>query len=261
MKKLFLVYFVILSTLHLNAQKAGYSINLDFHYPYLASSEQDYEYYPSSTGYVISPGFKESYDAKTGIKLSGQVKFNLANNLSIGTGLNFNLIRFKRNIEIVNPYADLIENVVVVDSNLIIGSPIGYIGLNEILSSGDQNDDVGKTNILYTEIPIYLNYSLFNQKVSLAIGLTASFLTYSSVYIYDVDNTYLYSFPEVVKDKTSDGLSNLMWSGNIEIEYLVFRNIGAKLSYTRSFNSVYDEDEIYGNPKYNLFTLGVSYHL
>jgi len=261
MKKLLLLYFVILSTLNVNAQKASYSIDLDFHYPYIASSEQNYEYYPSSTGYIIVPGFKETYDAKTGIKLSGQVKFKLANNISIGTGINFNLIRFKRNVEIMYPYPDLEEGVFAIDSSVVIGSPIGYIGINDIQLSGGQNDDIGKTSILYTEIPIYLNYSLFNQKVSIGIGLTASFLTYSSVYIYDVDNSYLYSFPEVKKDKTSDGLTNLMWSGNIEVEYLVFRNIGAKLSYSRSFNSVYDTDESYGTPKYNLFTLGVSYHL
>lgn len=263
MKYILFICLLFFSSLLSYAQKINYSINLDFHLPYIAPSEKNYETYPSSTGYITTPGIKENYSENLGGKLGGQMQLNITNNLSISTGLRFNLIRFKRNDKMINPTLNLSDRTFLVDSSFInIYSPdtSGLIITPVVSYTFDQDKDLGKSSILYTEIPIHINYAFLNQKLFVKIGINVAFLTYSEIYKYSVDESYFFSMPTVEKDKSSDGLTNLMWSGNIGIEYVVYKNIGLNLNYSRSFNSIYDEDASVGKPKYNIFSVGLSYH-
>ena len=102
-----------------------------------------------------------------------------------------------------------------------------------------------------------IGYSFLNNKLKCKFGLTTSFISYAQIYKYDSD---IYNNWNVIKDKSTDGFTNLLWSGNIEIVYLVYQNIGINFNYNRSFNSVYDDDASIGKPKYNIFSVGLTYN-
>ena len=123
----------------------------------------------------------------------------------------------------------------------------------------DNYDKLGCTSTFYTEIPILLAYS-FNNKIKCNLGIITSFLAYAEVYKKDYNNPLTYNTNAIIKDKTADGFTNLLWNGKIGIEYLAFKNIGLNFDYVRSLNSIYDEDKSMGKPKYNIFSLGISYH-
>ena len=172
-----------------NAQKINYSVHLNLNYPYLKSSTKNPETFPATIGYITLPGYKESFNNKLGFNLGGQLSYNITNKLKIETGLHFNLIRFKRNIELtglnINPHDEiyvphsLLDDIIISDS-LVIGTPIN-------ITSFKQDENIGKSSILYTQIPVHISYAFFNQKLLFKLGITASFLTYSEVYKYNVD--------------------------------------------------------------------------
>ena len=79
--------------------------------------------------------------------------------------------------------------------------------------------------------------------------------------LYIIIKTFNVLVTPVEKDKSSNGFTNLVFNGNIEVEYLIYKNIGININYTRSFSSIYDDYASIGKPKYNIFSLGLSYQI
>jgi len=222
---------------------------------------------------------KENYSSKSGGKISGNFSYSVNSRLTIESGLQFNLIRYQQNSELVldNSEASSLSDLFGTSSPVfevgeLYGTLYGTIsrrddngnllidpGTGELISSSNVNTDdkLGNTATLYTEIPIKIGYSFFQNKLKFKLGIISSFLTYNSVYKTEYE---LYT-SEVEKVKTADGFSNIMWNGNIEIDYQIFKTIGVNLNYTRSLNSIYDKNASVGKPKFNIFSLGLSYHL
>ena len=265
MKRTFLIS-ILLICIHLvsHSQNLNYSISLSYNQSYTKSIEETpylYLYEPATgySSYFSNAGFKESYNSKSGAKLSGNFSYDINSRLFIEAGLQLNLIRFQQETEVITN--DLSEFEIVYDFEFLdsAGNPVFPILTSENIVYTDQNK-LGNTSALYTEIPIQIGYSFLNNKLKCKIGLITSFLAYAEVYVFDSQNTLDYTTISVKKDKSADGFKNLVWNGNIELEYLVYNNIGLNLSYSRSLNSFYDDNISIGNPKYNIFSIGLSYN-
>lgn len=276
MKKTLIICFTLLILPSIIfGQKISYNVKLCYNLPYIADIKETPNLYPSIstttgyTSYTTSYTLNENYSSKSGARISGNLIYQLNSRLTIEGGLQLNLIRYKQSTTINNN--DLQLTGININTLAEEGNPYGVIyGENfERDTSGfiifpsnesiSLDDDLGKTNILYTEIPLLVGYSFFNNQLFCRIGISAAFLTYSEVYKYNLES---YSFvTQVEKDKSSDGFTNFVLNGNVEIEYFFYKNIGLNLSYNRSFNSVYDENASIGKPKYNIFSLGISYQI
>lgn len=256
MKRLLVVVLFLLN-INCFGQKINYRIELSYNTPYIAEVKNNIpsgQYNIGYTSIITNTGIKETYDSKSGVKFSGRLSYQISSKLHLESGLSLSIIRFKQS-QIVNSNFDniLIDNIIIGDI-YTSDSLWGPITDNEFIET---NKNLGKTSVLYTEIPIIVGYSFFNNKLICKLGMSASFLTYSEVYKYNTD--YFYNSNPVIVDSSSDGLNNLLLNGHLEIEYLVYKNIGLNMNYQRSFNSIYDDNMSVGDPKYNLFSLGVSY--
>lgn len=281
MKKILVILLLLISDISFG-QKINYSISASYNQPYIASIEESQEIttsVPASTGYISYTNLghlKESYSSKSGGKVRGNISYSVNSRLIIESGLQFNLIRYQKSSEVImddyesisfsdlfgdpsevfevgETYGGLTGTIVPRDDN----SDLLIDNTDNILVFYDNNDDkLGNTTTLYTEIPIKFGYSFFQNKLKFKLGVITSILSYNAVY----ESNYEINSTEIIKDKTADGFSNVMWNGNIEIDYQIFKTIGVNLNYTRSFNSIYDEDASIGKPKFNIFSLGLSYH-
>lgn len=265
MKKLLLFAFVLFFS-NSYSQNANFSVNLSYNQPYIGEIiESEFNTYYNST-----IAGKEKYSSKPSGKFSGNIKFEINSRLSIETGLQLNLLRFQRESKMIDfDYVGLEE--ILLESDSLIGDGVMW---DEETGTYIPNSDSTvwgyplinldyvnkrKTTILYTEIPIQIVYSFFNHKLKCKVGIVTSFLTYAKHYNPDIIERSGSSSEDHI-NKTGDGFSNVLFSGNIGIEYLIKDNIGLNLNYSRSFNSIYDENISIGKPKYNIFSLGISYN-
>jgi hypothetical protein len=264
MKKTLISSIILIFNIYSFGQNLDYSISLKYNQPYTNSIEKTpyvYLYSPSTaySTYFSNAGIKETYNSKPGIKFSGNFSYNFNSHLFLEGGLQLNLIRFQQETEVLTTSLSEFEIVYDIEFQDSLGNPLYPIIIGQNIVYEDQ-DKLGNTSALYSEIPIQIGYSFFNNKLKCKIGLITSFLAYAEVYVYDKINSIDYTTISVKKDKTGDGFTNLMWNGNIELEYLVFEKIGLSLGYTRSLNSFYDESVSIGSPKYNLFSIGITYN-
>ncbi len=259
MKKIFVIA-ILLSSLSSFGQKLNYRVELNYNLPYIAEVENDVPtaQYNNSSGYTIittQAGIKETYESKSGAKFSGRLSYQISNNLYLESGISLNLIRFKQSQIVDADFDNILDGITIED--IYAGDSLWGPAFTDYELIGT-NNDLGKTTIIYTEIPIIIGYSFFDNKLKCKLGLSASFLTYSEIYKYNTD--CFYNSNSVIIDSSSDGLNNLVFNGNLEIEYLVYKNIGLSINYQRSLNSIYDDSYSVGDPKYNLLSLGVSYN-
>jgi hypothetical protein len=254
------IFLLVLLSFSAYSQKFNYSITASYNQAFIPEIKKDIPTASYASGYttiILNSGIKESYSSKSGGKLSGNFSYSFNSRLFIEGGLQLNLVRYNKTSEMIDgeydgleyvPYGDIITDT----SGLIIVSP------NQILY--EDQDKLGNTSALYTEIPIQIGYSFFNSKLKCKIGFTTSFLAYAEVYVFNTETNINYYNVAVEKDKTADGFKNMVWNGNVELEYLVYKNIGLNLNYSRSLNSIYDDEASIGNPNYNLFSLGITYN-
>lgn len=270
------VIFIVLALISINcfAQKINYSIELSYNQPFISEIKNKVPSAQYNTGYIsISPNYniKETYDSKSGFNFGGKVSYLISEKISIQAGLKVNLIRYKQATIIDNTDVDNITIGTFIESGEPYGILQGTITARDedcnLIISGIEpftpyepkdSDKLGNTSILYTEIPIQFGYSFFNNKLKCKLGIITSLLTYSEVYKY---NTEFLDFNNtILKDKSGDGFSNVVWNGSFELEYMVLNKVGLTLNYSRSFNSIYDDDISIGSPKYNIFSLGLTYN-
>jgi hypothetical protein len=270
MKKILFIAFVFLS-LYSNSQNLNYSISIKYNQSFIHSVETKPDipdYSTSSAGgifYSNTVGIKESYTSKSGGSINGKFSFSVYSGFFIESGLQLSLIQFKKESEIVS--SDISELEIEIfysgsSTHNIFGSffpPITTANTIENENT-EKPEKLGNTSTVYSEIPILLGYSFFNNRLKCKLGIITSFLAYAEVYTYDYDNPQIYFTNDIIKDKSADGFKNLVWNGSLEIEYLVYKNISLNLNYSRSLNSIYDDNASIGEPKYNVFSLGISHN-
>ncbi|NOQ26548.1 MAG: outer membrane beta-barrel protein [Bacteroidales bacterium] len=267
MKKILFLGFVFLS-LSSHSHNLNYSISIKYNQSFINSVETKPDmpdYSTSSAGgifYSNIGGIKESYTSKSGGSINGKFSFSVYSGFFIESGLQLSLIQFKKESEIVSTDISELE-IQIFNSGSSINNVFGSFFppiTSAYIIENENTEKLGNTSTVYSEIPILLGYSFFNNRLKCKLGIITSFLAHAEVYTYDYDNPQGYFTNDIIKDKSADGFKNLIWNGSLEIEYLFYKNISVNLNYSRSLNSIYDDYASVGEPKYNVFSLGISYN-
>ena len=121
-----------------------------------------------------------------------------------------------------------------------------------------QPKNLGKTSILYLDLPLKFGYKMFDNKLKIDFGLTTSFLIYSEQYILNTERTTLY---QEKKDTSNDGLNTILFSLGGEVSYQILKHISVFVQYNRSLTDIYSQNKSKQKEKakYNLLSLGVSF--
>ncbi len=268
----------------LSAQTVSFNVKGSINYPFIKdiTSEPANIQLPENTGYYATftdPSYIETYKESIGGNIGGNVIFKLKNVFFIESGITLNVTNFKRNIDVQTPaFNPLAEWGIYVGElagdtyNLMVGTLFerdenGNLIIpesdNPVWNSGQSlNNDsrIGETKILYTTIPIRLGYSVLQNKLKIKLGISASILTYSEKFT----SIYSAGIISTIKDKSSEGFNNLLLAMDSEIEYVVNKEFGVIFNFAKSFSEIYDSEYLgnnyISNSKYNIFSIGISYH-
>lgn len=263
--------FAFLCTLGLSAQTKFF---LDVSGNYSLSQDFEQIHYRSFADPFMTNNFllSEHYEPKPGIDFNVGVSKNIYKKLNLTGGIGISAIQFKRTfsveIQYRNPdftgfygnqytYGDFPSPE---DPEVIIGDeprPLFDRGYNWLPDNKDL-DKVGQTEIMYVNIPLGIEYPVTG-KLILSARVKDEILTYSRQVkqgVYSGNQRGVYS------DKTSDGLSNNLLSGDIGLQYQLFKQLWLSTSYNHYFTPVYDESyRMAGDLKYKTFRLGLKYDL
>jgi hypothetical protein len=220
--------------------------------------------------------FTEEYIVKPGFNIEVGLDKYIKDRFSVNSGIGFSYYQYKRETNL-----EFIENNETdeIHSTGQTGEPIGdYYGTQpgdvrfqdvETDIGNDNtvigNPNYGKTKILYLAIPLRLHYSIVPDKFKIGIGLTNYFVAFSSqirqTMEYTIDNntnttgtiedrwnTQIADYSRTFKvveynDKSSNGLSNYQLTGEITLEYKIFKGLWIKTGYKNSFLSIYDKPQ------------------
>ena len=188
-KTLFISLIFILASLFSYGQKFNYNIKLSYNLPYIAEIKETPNLYPpisTTTGfssYTTNYTLNESYSSKSGGRISGNIVYQINSRLIIEGGIQLNLLRFQQKTEVTGLDDIFSGRIIEIDTSLIIGEPFWEI-YPETRLPVENKDDLGKSSVLYTEIPINIGYTFFNNKLKCKLGIISSFLAYAEVYDY-----------------------------------------------------------------------------
>jgi len=256
MDKKILLFSLILciSPTIVNAQKIGLDVQVSANYPVIPTYyKQVYsvKWSPVAnvSGVIVvdqSTKIREKYQDNIGGKIGLNASLDLKKNFFISTGIGLNFISFKREFQ----YVDLAEPIPGGFSNTTIPSP------------GIFSSDIGKTFLLYTDIPVSAGVKLIKKQLSLNLGLTVSLLTFSQQYLVKQYNEFDVRYEKIVLDNTSEGLTKVSFSVHAEAAYRVKLKYSVFVRYSRQLSPIYKKDYQYvGKAKYNLIELGAGYRL
>lgn len=281
MKKNVLILIGIIISLNISAQKLNYSIGLQVNRSQIGSLShlpQSPDFNGATGYYVIQQGYniEEKYNNNIGFKVLGNIDYALSNKLSIRSGIRINLLRFHQKTEVTNDNSSFSISPIANDGSVVLfadyGNPFGLLRdangnlinvdgslyAQPVFAEIDGNfSDIGRTTILYTEIPISVlyNYHRFNFEV----GASASIKSFSKRVI--LESNELYGF--YTKNSYNDsGLTKIIWLVNIGVNYNLVNGLELTMNYSRGLNGIYTSS--LGNagiPKYNIFSLGLNYKL
>jgi Outer membrane protein beta-barrel domain len=253
-KIVFIFMLLFISQEFIKAQKIGVEVQASANYPLIPTytrSIYPYKWVPIAnvSGIITvdnSTKFRENYRDNIGGKLGLNVAFDLKKNFFLRTGIGLNFISFKREFK----YVDLAE------------PQSGGFGTYTIPDPGIHSLDIGKTYLLYTDIPVSAGYRFLKKKLIVNLGFTVSLLTYSEQYIIDPYSELHGLNERMIYDDTGLGLSNLSFSVNAELAYQIKNKFSIFMRYSYQLSSIYDKNFQYvGTPRYNLFELGAGYRI
>ena len=238
----------------LNAQKIRVEVQASVNYPHIPTYTRSIypnQWFPIADGSGVvtvdnSTRVRETYQNNLGGKLGLNVTFDLVKNFYLKTGFGLNFISFQRQFNYIN-----------------LATPhVGGFSSWTIVTPHPQSPDIGKTYILFAEIPVTAGYRFFKEKLSVNLGCMVSILTYSEQYIIDPFYYYYSIYERTIRDKTGTGLTNLSFSVNGEIAYQIWKKFSIFTRYSYQLSSIYDKRYRYvGTPRYNLFELGAGYRI
>jgi hypothetical protein len=140
------------------AQKVGLEVQASVNYPLIPTysrSVYPYKWVPIAnvSGVITvdnSTKVRETYQDNIGGKLGLNVNFNLKKNFFLKTGIGLNFISFRREFN----YVDLAT------------PQTGGFSSGTIVLPNLQSPDIGKTYLLYTEIPVSAGYRFLKKNWS-----------------------------------------------------------------------------------------------
>jgi|GEM_PF-5391267 len=254
-KKIVLIFLTLFFSLaFVNAQKIGVEVQASANDPLIPTytrSIYPYKWVPIAniSGSITvdkSTKLQERYRDNIGGKLGLNVAFDLKKNFYLRTGIGLSFISFKREIQ----YVDLAD------------PQSGGFTTTTITDPGIHSPDIGKTYLLYTDIPVLAGYKFLKKKLIVNLGFMVSLLTFSEQYIIDPHYNPYNMYEEMIQDNTGLGLTKLSLSVNAELAYQVKQKYSIFARYSRQLSPIYDNDFQYvGKAKYNLLELGAGYRI
>lgn len=257
------IIIFIIGSLAAKSQKIELGIQASINCPIIPaiSTQSKSKSISPSTGYqflTIPNHCKEVFQNRVGGKINFDVIYNFENNFFLKTGIGVNLLRFKREVQI-----DLSNYRPIDSTTFLTGDSLYWYITPTTRPPSHSSPNVGRTGIIYIDIPIFIGYKFLDNKLSVGLGLTTSLIAFSEQY----KNTYyLYQnggiYGTEVKDNSSDGLTNLSFSLNAEFSYLIKQKYTMFLRYSRQLNPIFDKDYQYaGKAKYHLLDFGIGYKI
>lgn len=278
MRSIFIT-FLLLFPLLSNAQASKWEIYIAPSYTFIGNqkkSSPNQSVYPSS-GYTsngVNVTIEELYRGNIGIEMGARISKTILKNLSIKSGADVSLKRFKRTESVSMPIVDR-ENVISLPGMPIgsfYGTILGSTGWRDssghlitLLPINQREQDhsrLGETNALYLQIPIVLHYTL-NKKISIEAGIQLVSLLLAAQ--YRVSQNYIYSQGNFIPEKSSwdtssDGLTNSLLNVSGRVSYALSQKLRIYTDYQRSLSAIYDEPRrIAGKARFNTTSLGICY--
>lgn len=237
------VIFAFGWTLGLSAQ-TKFFLDVSGNYSISQDIGQTYRLFTSpylSGNYLVS----EHFESKPGLDFNVGISKNIYRKFNLTIGIGISAVQFKKTFDI--DYSSNLYPTIIFP----LGPKPDY---NRFGTSGGQ-DKFGQVEIMYVTVPIEIQYPV-TDKLVLAAGIKNSIITYSSQIKQDLYYGKLYT------DKSSDGLANNLISGDIGLQYKLFKRLWLSTSYNHYFTAAYDEKErMAGDLKYKTFRLGLKYDL
>jgi hypothetical protein len=268
MKRILLFIFLAMSASGY-AQFKGYSFHLSTNYTAIDAVryEPTVTPSPSNTGYysqIIGLGtVKESFKGQTGFGLSSKLDYKISTRFFITSGLSVNYMRYQRSVKIesLDAYS---PTSFIPPPTTVSGAPFGSYyyrtydnSLNPTVTPFviEGSEKAGKTTTFYLQIPLMAGTTFLKEKLVVRSGFTFSCLLNATQYRQQ------YSFNEGItteKINSTKGFNSFMVGAALETTYLITKQLGVDLAVQRSLSSIYDKSSA-AKPKYNIFSLGVSY--
>jgi hypothetical protein len=212
---------------------------------------------------------EETFKTKPGFSFGGRIDWELRKSFFLTSGLSLSYVRYQRVVEIKE------LNLTSVDqgntSGVYPGTPMGSLygslfPTDRRAISSLSSDDMGKTTLLFAEIPVMFGKRFLKEKLTIKLGGSTSFLTYASYYRQTLYNSpsssSTSSYYNVEKLSDKEPFNKLNFSGILETSYMIFRKVSVNVSAQKFFTPVYKDDYQYGgSAKLNLFSFGVIYQL
>jgi hypothetical protein len=225
----------------------------------------------------------ENFNSKPAFNVNLGISKSLFQKFSMEAGLGVSQMNFRRTISI----EELNEQEENIPDNTpeLFGVEIIFTDYDSLVTEdrtyiGGTSENAGKTRITYLTLPIRFCFSPL-ERLSVGIGITPSVVLYSSQIFTNTNITYkysdvpimywsedtLYGSREIVvetqeyEDRSSNGFTNVLWSGTVSINYNLFHKLWVSAQYQHSFTPIYDENRRYaGDAKYRTITLGLKYY-
>jgi len=271
-KYLILSFFLIGITCE--AQIKNFSFHGSANYPIIKTVETDHQSITlpmaGATGYtsfVIPVGVRESYVSMVGFDIGSRFDYHITSKFFITSGLSINLIRYKRTVEVSQLSPDIQFRNLPATVGQPFGSFYGSFAIrddqgNVILnptSPLQKSGDAGNTTTLSLQVPVLIGTSFLNKKLEVRTGALFSYLLYAT----QTKQQYTPSTQSLseYKDSSKDGFNEFQVGVTIQTTYL-FGRIGVDFAAQKFFTPIYKSNEEFGGEaKYNVLSLGLSYHL
>ncbi len=275
MKK-YLILSCFLIGMTCEAQVKNFSFHGSANYPIIKTVETDHQptgiTIPAATGYAsyaTKINVRESFSSKVGFEIGSRFDYYFTSKFFITSGLSISHVRFKRTIEVSLLSPDIqLDNLPAT-----VGQPFGSIygsmtwldaQGNVVLSPPSvfpqKSENIGNTTTWSVLAPVLIGTSFLHKKLEVRTGALFSYLVRAT----QTKEQYTASTRSIseYKDSSKDGFNEFQAGITVQTTYLLGRHVGVDFAAQKFFTPIYQSSEQFADEaKYNLLSLGLSYHL
>lgn len=263
-----LLLLFILTSLVVNAQIKRIVLKAGANRPFINDVSNTFTFVsvmPTPFGYSNSVSvstYHEHYDEKIGADIGGSIDYTIWRKLFVGTGLSVSYNRFQRDGMIAGLDNFASGNTVLypTTSGTPIGSFYGPIVDPRFTVPQGKMDNLGKTDLVYAQVPLMAGISLFKDKLMVRAGTTLLTLVYASEYEsrYSASDNVFYEHRSTSKDKYNRVLAGV----TLNATYYIISGLGIDISANKSLTPIYDlDDDGTEKAKMTLLSLGLCYSI
>lgn len=261
-----LLLLFILTSLAATAQVKRIALKGGPNRPFINDVSNTFAYVsviPSPLGYSNSVSvstYNEHYDEKIGADLAGSIDYTVWGRFFVSTGLGVSYNRFERDgmVAGLNDFTSGNTVLYPTTTGVPIGSVYGPIVNPRFTVPQRKMDNLGKTDLVYIQVPLMAGISLLKDKLMVRAGTTLSTLIYASQYEsrYSTSDNVFYEHRSTSKEKYNQLLAGI----TLNATYYIIPGLGIDISANKSLTSIYDlEDDGTEKAKMTLLSLGLSY--